>query len=802
MFFLFRGNNKSLSRKCLNFYNVLLLSFIVSLCIAIPLISKSHIDSNHILEYMVNEDSNVELKSPEIPEIKIDEYTSIRKTKKTECWKNETNTYTPDYIIQTYFEITSDDDFIGFPGDGSIDDPYRIENYYFIGSIWSDAQIRISGTTKHFKIINCIFEILPIYGIYIENVMDGSANISYNKFLQHEKADIYLDGIQEVVIDNNMFLCQGIGDLEFSTIYITHSNYSNITRNYLSSPLNGIIVRDSDILVISGNYIENVLSNAIALSECNNPVIIGNYIKAEHTLYGSYFTLIGIMVDDCKGTIEISDNNITEVSSFYVKITNGHFLIINNNFSQIKKNNIYLKNTDGRIYNNFMESYFPILNPYNFFDYPNWIFDSRNIHMKNNSVENWTLFNNCTNSIVENNTKLRLLMYYCTNIGVINNNADQLRTAQSENIIIENNTLHDYQYNNIRIHTTTNAFVLNNSLLGTLNENPYDCLGIRYSVDSYFINNTIDNYCNGITIVGGENNEISRNTISNCLENGISIGVYSYDAPPFAFNFRICLNNISNNKEYGIKIGRGHHNLIFLNYFKDNNLEGIEHPSILLLRDFSQAYDDGEHSSIPFNSKNIWFDPASQQGNFWSNDLVGVPGYMITSRYNFMDPENLPVYYNNYYMEDKYPLSSIPHSSMECPSTSFRYIGNVWVLIVVLLVVTAFAQWGPTLYPINWRDSEGFAWFFRERNKDGFWGNKYSQLRNSTKIRFLPKRPVNLMIVSSILIIIPSIWVFFLPFLHPAVPILNYLLIGIGLLIAIFWNVQYIRFLRNYQNLS
>ena len=165
MFFLFRGNNKSLSRKCLNFYNVLLLSFIVSLCIAIPLISKSHIDSNHILEYMVNEDSNVELKSPEIPEIKIDEYTSIRKTKKTECWKNETNTYTPDYIIQTYFEITSDDDFIGFPGDGSIDDPYRIENYYFIGSIWSDAQIRISGTTKHFKIINCIFEILPIYGI-------------------------------------------------------------------------------------------------------------------------------------------------------------------------------------------------------------------------------------------------------------------------------------------------------------------------------------------------------------------------------------------------------------------------------------------------------------------------------------------------------------------------------------------------------------------------------------------------------------------------------------------------------------
>jgi len=54
-------------------------------------------------------------------------------------------------------EITSDEDFLAFPGSGTYEDPYLIENYNITSS--TSFGIHITSTTKHFLIRNCYIDI-------------------------------------------------------------------------------------------------------------------------------------------------------------------------------------------------------------------------------------------------------------------------------------------------------------------------------------------------------------------------------------------------------------------------------------------------------------------------------------------------------------------------------------------------------------------------------------------------------------------------------------------------------------------
>ncbi|MFW9852674.1 MAG: right-handed parallel beta-helix repeat-containing protein [Candidatus Thorarchaeota archaeon] len=81
-------------------------------------------------------------------------------------------------------EIDSNSDFetLGCPGDGSLDDPYIIENYNIESTGALSYGIYITGTTAHFIIRNC-YIVQDYFGIYIREVTPYTSKIINNTCL-------------------------------------------------------------------------------------------------------------------------------------------------------------------------------------------------------------------------------------------------------------------------------------------------------------------------------------------------------------------------------------------------------------------------------------------------------------------------------------------------------------------------------------------------------------------------------------------------------------------------------------------
>jgi len=77
---------------------------------------------------------------------------------KLEPLKNQENDLNirTSYIPSSPIIITSDSGFSGFPGDGSENNPFRIENYEIITN--QQYAIHITDTTKYFVIKNCFIK--------------------------------------------------------------------------------------------------------------------------------------------------------------------------------------------------------------------------------------------------------------------------------------------------------------------------------------------------------------------------------------------------------------------------------------------------------------------------------------------------------------------------------------------------------------------------------------------------------------------------------------------------------------------
>ncbi|MCE7749715.1 MAG: hypothetical protein GPJ51_15120 [Candidatus Heimdallarchaeota archaeon] len=87
---------------------------------------------------------------------------------------NILNSLTP----HTPINITSDADFIGFPGNGTRDDPYRIENFNISHS--EVTGIRILNTTKYFVIQNCYLDSLGAGITIASSVTWGTCKVLNN----------------------------------------------------------------------------------------------------------------------------------------------------------------------------------------------------------------------------------------------------------------------------------------------------------------------------------------------------------------------------------------------------------------------------------------------------------------------------------------------------------------------------------------------------------------------------------------------------------------------------------------------
>ncbi len=146
-------------------------------------------------------------------------------------------------------EITSDSDFekYNFPGSGTEQDPYRIENYTFSSTAYQT--ILIYNVTKHFIVRNNIIMFSQI-GIDISTVAPNITRITQNT-LSGGNIGIRIRYVSGSSINDNAFY-----NLDYAGIYVEKSQFCEIFNNIIYSEFLGIQIRDNSNINIYNNTIQ------------------------------------------------------------------------------------------------------------------------------------------------------------------------------------------------------------------------------------------------------------------------------------------------------------------------------------------------------------------------------------------------------------------------------------------------------------------------------------------------------------------------------------------------------------------
>ncbi|MFX1282381.1 MAG: NosD domain-containing protein, partial [Promethearchaeota archaeon] len=193
--------------------------------------------------------------------------------------------------------ITNDNNFSsqGFPGLGTIDDPYRIENFNITTS--TGASIAIYDTDTYFCIRNNLLNGLFTASSGIEfnyvdhGIIDGNVvtnYFSYGILLEHSKNNILSnnmvfnnrnDGIRlristAITISSNTVAHNDDG------IFLYGSINNTISNNTLFNNRDGISLwEDSENSIISSNSVSNNNHHGISLRESGNSIISSNSVS-------------------------------------------------------------------------------------------------------------------------------------------------------------------------------------------------------------------------------------------------------------------------------------------------------------------------------------------------------------------------------------------------------------------------------------------------------------------------------------------------------------------------------------------
>ena len=214
--------------------------------------------------------------------------------------------------------IANDDVFesYGFPGDGSEENPYRIENYNITTT--DKICISVSGyTTKHFTIQNCFLKTDTNDTIYIgkdKKLEVGSFQIDGNELISTQGSTLKVNGTVEGKIVNNegFSLDAGIELIE-PFVYV-----KNNTMNGNSAIR---LIRTIEAWLVNNTCKDNS-EVGIDLIDSNDTVVIGNNCSSNGDT--------GIRVENCVN-VTLKYNYLTE--NFYgMRIIGSSDSLITNNY--------------------------------------------------------------------------------------------------------------------------------------------------------------------------------------------------------------------------------------------------------------------------------------------------------------------------------------------------------------------------------------------------------------------------------------------------------------------------------------
>ena len=213
--------------------------------------------------------------------------TSTSATEYREPFFSHSTTSSEYYSIHGPITIDSDQDFIdyGFTGNGSVENPYRIERLNITSNVASGRAISIQNTHAVFVIRDCVIQSQYI-GIAVLDVAAGTAFIVNNTLtsLFGDGGGILLQTVNCTVSENRCnSWAQGI--------HLNQASHCIISRNNISdSTYQGINIRYSDNNTIINNRIFNSTQHGLlfvgtsSFNVAYNNTFINNGNTSEYTV--------------------------------------------------------------------------------------------------------------------------------------------------------------------------------------------------------------------------------------------------------------------------------------------------------------------------------------------------------------------------------------------------------------------------------------------------------------------------------------------------------------------------------------
>jgi parallel beta-helix repeat protein len=380
-------------------------------------------------------------------------------------------------------------------GNGSLSNPFIIENYQITNSTNNVHGIDIRSTSYYFILRNNYITVngTASSGIYLHSIYDNTALIENNILQNNSKAGIEVLYSNGVTIKNNTL----INNSNYG-ISIFSSNYFLIDSNTVTGHINasnsnfgGFYITGS---VKHGFIRNNTLSanyNGLRMfSFAENNTIEYNYFSL-HTYFSIYFGSLAT-------NNTIATNIFTKNNNQAIWIENAEYnLIANNVFNSnyatplwlssygnynIVSNNTVIDNIGAGIWLN---------------SYADHNIVSNN-NIKNNSNEGIRLSSTVTNATVINNYLLNngygidafISASYIAYNYIQGSNSDSIRITWSDNSIVEHNILTTGKANGFYLYDSTNVTITNNTIIGSTN---YGIYISSTTVNKIYLNNFLHN---------------------------------------------------------------------------------------------------------------------------------------------------------------------------------------------------------------------------------------------------------------------------------------------------------------------
>ncbi|UCE12209.1 MAG: right-handed parallel beta-helix repeat-containing protein [Candidatus Heimdallarchaeota archaeon] len=484
-----------------------------------------------------------------------------------------------------FIDENSDFEQLGFPGSGTIENPFLIENMFISASL--THLIHIQGITADFIIRN--------------NWLDGFSG---------ESIGIHLVDTENGLIESNTIHNCNNG------VLIASSTNNKISMNYIShNQENGILLVSTKSNIIANNTIHTNVGHGIFLENSDRNIITQNEVFSN----GHGGSGANVLSPGAHGIyLDPANFNTISTNIIYDNAENGIYLFESDS-TQISKNEIFengyngvfLEDSDSNIISDndiFNNGYgggtgSRIMNPG---AHGIYLDPARKNTIKSNKVhsnaDNGIFLNMSENSSISNNE-------------VYNNGLNGVSLQDSDNNSIMSNEIYHNGYgggvgsginspgaHGIYLDPASSNVISDNIIYNNSDMGVY----LFKAVDTNITSNTIySNGDTGIALKDSDDNNIIGNDIHTNGKGGEgsrvnSPGAHGIYLDPSHRN-HISYNTISDHSSYGVFITLSNDNLVDWNDFIGNNPEGE-----------SQAYDDGVDNIF---SNNYWKDHDNTDTN-------------------------------------------------------------------------------------------------------------------------------------------------------------------------------------------